>query len=282
MNKERKTSLDQTVIILSGLAVAAFVFVFYPVWLSLIELWINSEEYSHGFFIVPIALFIAWQKRDILAKIPVKGAWGGLLVVLAALFLYLIGDFAHILTLKPLAMILFFGGSILFLFGYRVFYEMLFPLFILLFMLPIPSQIYSAATINLQLFVSAVSANLVSIIGVTLYREGNVIHLPEMTMQVVQACSGMRSLVSLLALSSVFGYFSLRSNFLRTILFFSGIPIAVIVNVVRVIILIGFVHYLGIDLTHGLLHTILGLAVFVLAIALLFMFRGIIKRWETP
>jgi len=103
-----------------------------------------------------------------------------------------------------------------------------------------------------------------------------------MTMQVVQACSGMRSLVSLLALSSVFGYFSLRSNFLRTILFFSGIPIAVIVNVVRVIILIGFVHYLGIDLTHGLLHTILGLAVFVLAIALLFMFRGIIKRWETP
>lgn len=281
MNVEKKIKIDAASIVLIVLAVSGYALIFYPVWIGLIKLWLSSEEYSHGFFIVPIALFIAWQKKSTLSSLPVRGSWVGLLIVVAALFLFIVGHLAYILTLKPLSMILFIAGSIYFLFGFQVIKELLFPIFMLLFMIPVPSQIYSAATINLQLFVSAVSADVSSFLGVALYREGNVIHLPERTLQVVRACSGMRSLVSLFALSAFFGYFTLRSNFLRSMLFLSSLPIAVIVNIARVTLLICFIHYLGIDLTHGTLHTLVGLGVFALALAILFLLRELLKKWDT-
>ncbi|MDY6824169.1 MAG: exosortase/archaeosortase family protein [Thermodesulfobacteriota bacterium] len=254
---------------------------FHSAWIGLVNLWLSSEEYSHGFFIVPIALYILWQKREKLIKMPVQGSWVGLLIVVISIFLFLVANLAYILTLKPLSMILFLAGAILYLFGFRIWKECLFPLFMLLFMVPVPSQIYSAATINLQLFVSAVSADLSSLIGVPLFREGNVIHLAERTLQVVQACSGMRSLVSLFALSAFFGYFTLRSNLLRSILFAYSLPIAVLVNIVRVTLLICCLHYMGIDLTHGTSHTLVGLGVFALALIMLFLLRELLKKWDT-
>ena len=258
-----------------------FVLAFYPVWSGLIKVWMNSDEYSHGFFIVPIALFVVWNKRSDLTSSPVQGSWIGLLLVILALFIYLIGRVGEIYTLSSLSMIFFIAASIVFLFGFRIFKELLFPLFILLFMIPVPSQVFSAATIELQLFVSQASTFLVSFLGVPLFREGNVIHLPERTLQVVQACSGLRSLITLLTLSAVFGYFTLRSNILRTVLFFSGVPIAIFVNIVRVTLLICFIHFLGLDLTHGASHTWFGLGIFALALGLLFLIKGLIARWDT-
>lgn len=269
-------------LVFSLLLLAAFCFTFFSVWKGLVNVWLNSDEYSHGFFIVPLSLFIVWRKREKLSTIPIKSSWTGLFMAVTALFLFLIGEMAHVLTLKPLSMIFFIVGSITFLFGFRMLKELLFPLFILFFMIPVPSQIFSAATIHLQLLVSKVSSDFVSFLGVSLYREGNVIHLPDKTLQVVRACSGMRSLLSLLTLSAVFGYFTLRSNLLRTILFFSGIPIAVFVNIVRVAMLTGFIHFLGIDLSSGAGHTYFGLGVFALALALLFVVKELIGKWDAP
>lgn len=263
------------------LLLAAFCFTFFSVWKSLVNLWLSSDEYSHGFFIVPLSLFIVWQKRKKLSTIPIKSSWTGLFISVIALILFLIGVKAHVLTLKPLSMILFIAGAIAFLFGPRILKELSFPLFILFFMIPVPSQVFSAATIHLQLLVSKTSSDFVSLLGISLYREGNVIHLPDKTLQVVRACSGMRSLISLLTLSAVFGYFTLQSNLLRTVLFFSGIPIAVFVNIVRVALLIGFIHFWGIDLSAGAGHTYFGLAVFALALVLLFMVRELIGKWDS-
>ena len=260
----------------------AFCFTFFSVWKNLFNIWLNSDEYSHGFFIVPLALYILWQKKNKLSTLPIKGSWIGFLMSFLALLLFFIGHIGHIETLKSLTMIFFIAGSIIFLFGFRIFKELLFPICILLFMIPIPSQIFAAATISLQLFVSAISSNLVSALGVPLYREGNVIHLPEQTLQVVQACSGMRSLLTLLTLSTVFGYFTLRSNILRTLLFFSGFPIAVFVNIIRVALLISSIHFLDIDLTKGTLHTFFGLGIFLLALVLLFIIKELFTKWEPP
>jgi exosortase A len=264
------------------LFLSAFCFTFFPVWKNLINLWLNSDEYSHGFFIVPLALYIIWQKKDKLSALPIEGSWIGFLMSFLALLLFFIGHIGLIETLKSLTMIFFIAGSIAFLFGFSMLKELLFPISILLFMIPIPSQIFAAATIHLQLFVSTISSNLVSAIGVPLYREGNVIHLSDHTLQVVQACSGMRSLISLLTLSAVFGYLTLRSNILRTLLFCSGFPIAVFVNIVRVALLISFIHFLGIDLTHGTLHTVFGLGIFFLALALLFIIKELLTKWDSP
>ena len=204
--------------------------------------WYSSDQYSHGFFIIPITLYIIWQKKDILTKTPIIPSWWGLALVIFSLLLYLFAYFAEISTIASFSMVLLLAGVIIYLYGFLIFKELLFPLAFLLFMIPIPAQIYSSLTIPLQLFVSNVSAWLASTIGISIYREGNVIHLPDRTMQVVQACSGLRSMISLLMLSAIISYFTLKSNILRFALFFSGIPAAIFVNIIRVSLMV-FVFY---------------------------------------
>jgi exosortase len=158
--------------------------------------------------------------------------------------------------------------------------ELIFPIFFMLFMIPIPSQIYSALTIPLQLFVSKTSVTVAQFFQIPIYREGNVIHLPDYTMQVVQACSGLRSMISLLTLSIIFSYLTLSSNKLRSILFISGIPIAIFVNVIRVLLTILMYYYYGLNLAEGSIHTAFGIFIFFLALILLFGMKGLLSIWE--
>jgi len=158
--------------------------------------------------------------------------------------------------------------------------ELLFPLFLLLFMIPVPAQIYSKFTIPLQLFVSKSSVWIGAIMGLPIYREGNVIHLPNQTLQVVQACSGLRSVISLLLLSAVFGYFTLKANILRAVLFICGIPAAILVNIIRVLLLVLAFHYLNYDLTKGTIHTVFGMLIFILALIFLLGIKGLLCNWD--
>ncbi len=192
----------------------SFIAAYYPVWRFLVSAWSDSADYSHGFFIIPLGLFILWGKRKTFEKLkPQPSRWGLVLVVLS-LFTYIFARFAQIITLSSLSMIPLFAGIILYLYGYVFLWESAFALFLLFFMIPIPSQIYSAFTIHLQLAVTKASVLIAGLLGVPVYREGNVIHLADRTLQVVRACSGMRSMISLLTLSAVFGYFTLKSNVL--------------------------------------------------------------------
>jgi exosortase len=140
-------------------------------------------------------------------------------------------------------------------------------------MIPVPSQIIAALTIPLQLTVTKVSVWLASMIGIPIYNEGNIINLPHGTFEVTQACSGLRSIMTMLTLGAVLAYLTLRSNLLRGILFILAIPIAIAVNIFRVFILIAVFHFTSIDLSHGTIHTILGLAVFAIAFGLFLLVR---------
>ena len=111
-------------------------------------------------------------------------------------------------------------------------------------------------------------------------REGNIIHLCDHTLQVVQACSGLRSLMTLLALSSVFGYLSLKSNILRSLLFLTGIPAAILVNIIRIFLMIIAFHYFNFDLTTGSIHTVFGVIIFIMALAIVAAVKGILSRWD--
>ena len=272
--------LNKTGYALIILLLLTFCTIFFPVLEGLIKAWHSSEEYSHGFFIVPLSIFIIWQKKDSLRKVPYHPSWFGLLIVGFFLFVYIIASYAGILTLAPVAMIFVLFGLIIFMYGFPMLRELFFPLFFLFFMVPIPSQIFSALTIPLQLFVSKVSISITHLIGVPVFREGNVIHLPDRTLQVVQACSGLRSMISLLTLSAIFGYFTIKSNILRGILFVSGVPVAVIINIVRVLLMILAFHYFGFDLTQGKIHTIFGVLIFLLALILLALIKGVLTIWD--
>lgn len=266
--------------ILFGVLLGSFVLAYFPVWTGLIGAWSRSDEYSHGFLIVPICLYIARQKRDFLAATPLKPrAWGFVLVALS-LGLYIFSYFAEIATTASLSMVAVFIGSLVYLYGWKHTKGLAFPLFLLLFMIPVPGQIYAEATIPLQLLVSKVSVWAAANLGLAIYREGNVVHLPGLTLEVVQACSGLRSMVSLLVLAAVLGYFTMKSNMPRTALFVSAIPISIVVNILRVLGLAMAWDWFSYDLTKGPGHTVSGIMVFGLALLFMVMARDLLVRWD--
>ncbi len=273
--------LDIKVSLLIALGLS-FLLVFFPIWKDLLLTWYNSDDYSHGFFIVPLVVFALWQKREDLSRLPVQSSSLGFALLVFSLVLYILAFYAEIKTFASLAMIFCIVGAVFFLFGRAISREIAFILFFLFFMIPIPAQIYSAMTIPLQLLVSKVSVWLVMLFGLPVFREGNVIHLPDRTLEVVQACSGLRSLMTLMTLSLVISYFTLRSNKLRLLLVMSGLPVAIAVNIFRVLIMIVAFYYFKFDLTEGQVHTIFGIVVFTLAIALLFMIKGVLALWDIP
>jgi exosortase len=279
-NSKSSTPISQSQWLLLALLFAGFILVYFPVWKSLVLAWYNSDDYSHGFFIVPICIFIIWQKREILTETQIRPSSWGLLVIIFGLLMYLLGHLGEIATVASFSMVLVLAGMVIYFFGVQMFKVLIFPLFLLLFMIPVPAQIYATLTIPLQLFVSMVSAGVARILGIPIFREGNVINLPEYTLQVVEACSGLRSMISLLTLSAVFAYMALRSNKLRTILFLTGIPAAIIVNIFRVLLMILAFYYFQYDLAQGSVHTIFGVAIFILALIIIAGMKGLLSFWD--
>ena len=263
-----------------GAVLLTMVLAYLPVWTKLVEMWSESEENSHGYLILPISLYAVWCKREVLAKTPIQGSSWGLALTCLSLAIYIVSYYGEIVTVQSLSLIAVTMGMALYLLGWAMIKELLFPLFFLLFMIPVPAQIYSWLTIPLQLFVSKVSVACAQAINVPIYREGNVLHLPQRTLQVVQACSGLRSMISLLALSATYGHFTLKSPLPKGILFLSGIPIAIAVNIVRVFIMIIAFHYFDINLTEGTVHTYFGVGIFLLALILTGLMREILVKWD--
>lgn len=269
-------------IFLIAILIASFILTFFPVWKRLIMTWSSSDEYSHGFFIVPLCCYILWRKKQILAEIPIRPSSWGLAFVIFSLLLYLFAYLAEIMTLTSFSMVLLLAGVVIYFYGFLMFKELIFPLFLLLFMIPVPAQIYAKLTIPLQLFVSKSSTWLAATFGLPIYREGNVIHLADRTFEVVRACSGLRSVISLLTLSALFAYFTLKSSFLRTILFFSAVPAAIFVNIIRVLLMVLVYHFFTYDLTTGSIHTIFGIIIFMLALGFIAMVKGLLSFWDKP
>ncbi len=262
------------------LLAGAAIFVYFPVLKELVTAWSASDDNSHGFLVVPISLYILWRNREAFSGVEVRGSWIGLILAVLSLTAYLLAMAGEIRTLASLSFIVFIGGAVVFLFGWGYFRIALFPLLLLLFMIPVPAQLTAAMTIPLQLLVSKVAVGAATLIGIPVYREGNVIFHSLGTFEVVQACSGLRSITALLMLGAVFGYFTLRSNLLRGALVLSAVPIAVAVNILRVFTMVAALHYWSINLSEGTPHTILGILVFGVALSLFMLVRKGLSLWD--
>ncbi|NLV23307.1 MAG: exosortase [Deltaproteobacteria bacterium] len=289
MRNRGVTDVDQSSVINPGhprsmvqLVVAAVVFnvTFFPVWQNLIKAWSSSEDYSHGFLVVPLVAWMIWRKRQELACWNGAGNWWGLVWLAGSLALYLIAQMGEIATLASLSLVAAALSSVLFLYGSQILRAVAIPLCFLLFAVPVPAQILASVTIPLQLFVTKVTALLASWAGIPLYHEGNIIHLPQQTFHIVHACSGLRSISAILALAAMIGYFTLRRWRWRALLFALGVPIAVAVNILRVFAMVAASYFLSLDLTQGILHTLLGMAVFAASMILLLFFGKGFSLWE--
>jgi len=248
-----------------------------PVLKALLVQWYDDPDMGHGFFVPAIAGYIAWQLRDRISDKPAVPNWWGLaLMIWAAVQLY-IATLGAELFLARTSFVISIIGSVLLLGGTEYLKIFGFPLFLLFFMVPIPAIIYNQITFPLQLLASRVAESAIMSVGIPVIREGNVLELAEQKLNVVEACSGIRSLLTLTFLSLVYGYFAEKRTWIRVTLFLATIPIAIIANAGRVTIT-GIIADFRPELAEGMFHEAQGWVIFMVAFAMLAIFHQVLVR----
>ena len=281
MYKDRMTRASDKLVAV-GLVLGALVLVYWSVIRGLVDAWSTDDNYSHGFFIVPLALYFAWERRTAIANAPVRPSLFGAVVVAGSLFLLVAGLLGAELFLSRVSIIGAIGGAILFLFGWPMLRITFFPLAFLLLMVPLPAIIFNKIAFPLQLLASNVGEYTVRSMDIPILREGNVLILANATLEVAEACSGIRSLISLLTLGIVYGYFMHPSVWVRTLLALATIPVAILANGFRVAGTGIAAHYYGPEAAEGFFHTFSGWLVFLAAFAMLFVMHRLIAWWAPP
>jgi exosortase len=248
-----------------------------PVLQRLVHQWAYDEDMGHGFFVPVIACFIAWQRKDELAALKLKpNPWGLVLVGLSGVLLVLATLGAELFTAR-LSFVFTLIGVVWTMGGTLLVRKLAFPLFLLFFIVPIPAVIYNRITFPLQLLASRLADDALTLLQVPVIREGNVLELPNQKLNVVEACSGIRSLLSLTFLSLVYGYFFEKRTWVRVVLFFSTIPIAIIANGSRVTLTALFTQIKA-ELAEGFFHEAQGWVIFMMALIFLIVWHQVLNR----
>jgi len=260
-----------------GWVAALIVLCYFPVIVRLVTQWANDDDMGHGFFVPVIAGWIAWHKLDEAQAIPAIPDWRGLILLIWGAVQLYIATIGVELFLARTALVITIIGAVWLLGGVRYLRVFEFPLFLLFFMVPIPAVIYTRITFPLQIFASLVAEFLLNLLGVAVMREGNVLELANMKLDVVDACSGIRSLLSLTFLSLVYGYFFEPKRRIRAILFLSTIPIAIAANAGRVTIT-GLLAQINPELAEGAVHEAEGWVIFMLALLIMVGFHQVLTR----
>ena len=255
---------------------ALLLFSYAPVLWRLVQQWDSDPDMGHGFFVPVVAGFIVWQNRhELLLLTPSPNWWGLAIVLYGALQLY-IATLGAELFLARTAFVISVIGIVLLLGGTAYVRLLAFPLFLLFFMVPIPTVVYNSITFPLQILASRVSTEALNVMQIPVLREGNVLELAQQKLSVVEACSGIRSLLSLTFLSLVYGYFFESKIWMRVVLFLSTIPIAIVANASRVT-LTGILTEYKPELAEGFFHTASGWVIFMVALAILIAMHQILN-----
>lgn len=248
-----------------------------PVLLALFRQWSDDPDMGHGFFVPLIAAGIAWHKRDQIAGLAPQPNWWGLVIMVWAGFQLYIATLGAELFLARTSFVISIIGAVILLGGTRYARVFAFPLFLLFFMVPIPAVIYNQLTFPLQQIASRFAETLIGWTQIPVVREGNILILPSQSLNVVEACSGIRSLLTLTFFSLVYGYVFEKRGWVRAVLFFSTIPITIAANAGRVA-LTGVVSQINPDLAEGWFHEAQGMVIFVIALAILIGLHQLLIR----
>jgi len=263
-------------LVLAGLAA----WLYAPILSRLVGQWWTDPNFSHGFFVPAFSFYVLWQNRARLQQIePAPSLWGLPLIVFSVGVLVL-GVFGVELFLSRISLLLLITGMVIFFLGWGMLRAVLFPLLFLVLMVPIPAIVFNHITFPLQILASKLSAWLLPLVGVPVFREGNVINLPAMPLEVADACSGIHSLLSLTTLAIMYGYLLEKRISIRVVLAVASIPIAVAANALRIVGTGLLVQYWDADKAQGFFHEFSGWLIFVCSLLLLFAFHRCLALFE--
>jgi len=256
-----------------------------PVLTHLVAQWWGDPDFSHGFFVPLFSAFVIWHERSRLAGlIPRPSCWG--LVFLGfGMCVLVVGQLGADIFLPRLSLLIVLAGLIVLFLGWNFFRALLFPWAFLFLMIPIPAIIFNHITFPLQLLASRVASTTLRWMGVPVFREGNIINLSSIQLEVAEACSGIRSLMSLTALALIYGYLMERKIAARVLLAMASVPIAVAANSLRVVGTGLLVQYWDPDKAEGFFHEFQGWLVFVASIVMLYLLHRFVRlfwREEVP
>ncbi len=254
---------------------------YFSVFQSLVYDWSHDEDFSHGFLIPFISLFFVWQRSQELEKLPTAPRNLGILVIITGLFFLMVGNLAAEYFTQRMSFIIVLGGIILFLLGRQHLKLLSFPLIYLIFMIPLPSILMLKITFPMQMLAAEAATFSLQLLDIPVLREGTVIHLVENTLEVERACSGIRSLISLLALGSVLTYFINKANWQRAVVILSCLPIAIFINAFRVSMTGILANYYGMEAAEGFFHGFSGAVLYfagLILVAVVAVFLSKLKQ----
>ena len=242
---------------------------YYPVFAELAAVWWNDPNYSHGFLIPFLSGYFIWERRERLQALAIMPNNFGAVVLVIGVMVFIMGSVGAGAFVLRFSLIVVIVGLILFLMGTEALKLLLFPIAFLILMIPLPVIIFVEITLPLQLLAAKIAAFSLQTLHIPVYREGNIIFLAHTTLEVVDACSGIRSLISLITLGTVIAYFAQQTAWKRIFLVLSTIPIAIAVNSLRVSGTGLLAHFFGAGMADGFYHTFSGLLLFALAFSLI-------------
>jgi exosortase len=247
---------------------------------KLVEQWWTDPNFSHGFFVPMFSAFLVWREREKLAEIPIRHSWMGLPVIVFSLMMLVTGVLGAELFLSRCSFVLLTAGLIIYFAGWQLFRAVLFPWLFLFLMVPIPTIVFNQITLPLQFFASRVAADTLRLVGVPILREGNVIVLPSMRLEVAEACSGIRSLMSLGTMAIIYGYLVEAKVWQRVTLALLAIPVAVAANALRIVGTGLTVQYWDPEKAQGVFHEFSGWLIFVVSLAMLFILHRLLQCFD--
>jgi len=249
-----------------------------PVIQGLLINWYQDPDYSHGFFVPLLSAYLIWRKRAELLTLPARPNWHGLFIVLTSLGLLFLGTLGAELFLTRIALVSTVAGLVIYFLGWPTLRSISFPMALLLLMIPLPALVYNEIVFPLQFVASAFATKTLETLNLfPVLKEGNILVLPQNRIEVVEACSGIRSLMSLITLAVCYGYFAERNRYQRIVLVLLVIPLAVISNGLRVVGTAMLTYYWGPEAAEGFLHSFSGWVIFIVATCLLLALHKVIN-----
>jgi exosortase D (VPLPA-CTERM-specific) len=252
------------------------VWLYHSIIYNLVLQWGKDPEYGHGYFVPAFSFYLLWENRKRLKTIAVSPSWAGLPLVVFGLLMLVVGKLGIELFTSRVSLLILLAGLIILFRGWQFFRAVLFPWAFLFLMIPLPKLILQEVTFPLQLLASQLATDLLRAAGVVVNLQGNVINLPNEPLNVAEACSGLRSLLSLFTLAIIYGYLMERRIWVRIALVCAAVPIAVSANVFRIFVTGLIVQYGNPEKAEGFYHEFQGLLVFVVSLILLFAVHRLI------